>query len=91
MSSAIELHDLLSHQHDESSGHHHHLAITHSDHGKNDIVHHHGADNFQPSAVIHACMPFSIGSVNETFFTLLDAQLPESYPDGLLRPPRALL
>ncbi len=91
MSNAIGLHNLVSHQHDESSGHHHHLAITHLDHGKNDILHHHGADNFQPSAITHAYVPFSVGNITQTFFIMVDAQLPEIYPDGLLRPPRTVL
>ncbi len=91
MATAIWVHDLVSHQHDEPSGHHHHLAITHVDHGHHDATHHHSADNFQPNALAHADVSFMTLCKSQSFCNMIGGYLPEIYPDGLLRPPRALL
>ena len=91
METALGVHDLVSHQHDEGPAHHHHLAITHLDQGHHEVAHHHGADNFQPNALANATIHFSSFCSGQSFCSVTDRFLPDIYPDGLLRPPRTFL
>jgi len=91
MNTSVAIHHLDPSSHESTIGHLHPLSITHFDHNKSEVMHHHIADNVQPAGLDTTSASFIKPFNHVAFWDSTDPHLIYIHPDGLFRPPRSLL